>query len=385
MQEPDKKFKQQLIERYVAGEASLKELEAFFGMLSEAELDALIEKHMDQEILALREEQQLLKPLKRHHNWKYAMAVASVIVLVFGTYLILQNKSSNQPTAQNQIHDIAPGGNKAILTLANGKKISLTDARDGNIAAQPGTQITKLKNGQVVYVVSAASGLAANSIKAKDVVYNTISTPRGGQWQLKLQDGSRVWLNAASSITFPTTFNGKDRTVTVKGEAYFEIFHNAKQPFKINVKNQVVEDIGTKFNINAYEDEPSIKTSLIEGSVKVFSPTSLSPLMISGVRLKPGEQAILGNGTINVGAVDTEDAIDWKDGYFQFDGENLEIAMRKIARWYDVDVEYKNNATKKQPLAGSISKYSQVSQVLKKMELTGVIHFNLSGRRIIVE
>jgi ferric-dicitrate binding protein FerR (iron transport regulator) len=274
---------------------------------------------------------------------------------------------------QNQTHDIAPGGNKAILTLANGKKISLTDAKNGTIAQQAGIQVNKTKNGQLVYIVGTASGPAAGSGKAAEAAYNTIETPRGGQYQVVLPDGSKVWLNAASSITYPVVFNKNNRTVKINGEAYFEVIHHADAPFKVQTNNQTIEDIGTHFDVNAYNDEPNTKSTLLEGIVKV-----------NNITLKPGQQAVTTANQTKVVDADLEATIAWKNAMFRFDSEKLGTIMRQVARWYDVEVTYEDESLKDKSFGAVTTRFANASQLLHKLELTGVAKFRIEGKKIIV-
>lgn len=316
-------------------------------------------------------------------------SVAAIFLVIAGLGLYLW---MNRQKAQVQViakvkkdfgkTEIPPGGNKAILTLANGAKIVLDDAKAGVLATQSGINIRKTEDGQVIYDVSQAAA------KGSELTYNTISTPRGGQYQVVLPDGSQVWLNAASSLKFPTVFRGKERHVELSGEAYFEVAKNKAKPFRVTSGNQTVEVLGTHFNINAYPEEANIKTTLLEGSVKV----SLASAGKDEVErfLKPGQQAKTG-ADIQVYEVDVSQAIAWKNGYFVFSHENIESIMRKISRWYDVDIEYKGNITK-DGFVGSVSKFEKVSEVLSLLELTGSVHFKIetqganqqTGRRIIV-
>ena len=317
---------------------------------------------------------------KKKASFAWIAAAASLLLfLSVGGYFLLHKKPAQQ-TAQNQPHDVAPGRNQATLTLADGRKIILTKGLSGQLAQQGGTLVQVNKGNAIAYVVPASANTNNSEIQ-----YNTLTTARGEQspYPLVLADGTKVWLDAASSITFPTAFDGKERIVKITGEAYFEVAHNALRPFKVSVKGQTIEDVGTAFNINAYDDEPVVKTSLVSGKVKVYG--SAPELIKKAVVLKPGQQASFNNNSISVENVDTDDALAWQHGYFQFNTDDLESAMRKIARWYDVDIAYSNDKLKNQPLAGTISRYSTVMQVLRKMELTGRFHFKLNGRKIIVE
>ncbi|HEY9195949.1 MAG TPA: FecR domain-containing protein, partial [Mucilaginibacter sp.] len=272
-------------------------------------------------------------------------------------------------------HIIAPGSNKAILTLANGKKISLTDARKGQIINQQGILISKTASGQLVYTIVDDGKTGANS--PAEMQYNTMETPRGGQFQLLLPDGTRVWLNAASSLKYPVNFTASsERKVELSGEAYFEVTHNKERPFRVVTSRQVVEVLGTHFNVNAYADEPNTKTTLLEGAVKVTGGANTA-------LLKPGQEANL-TDNFKVADVDTDEAIAWKNGYFRFDDERLETIMRKISRWYNVDVVYQDNDVKDDLFAAVTTRFADISTLLKIMEQTGDEHFSVEGAKIII-
>jgi transmembrane sensor len=303
-------------------------------------------------------------------------AVAASILLLAGAgmlFLIQKNRSTSSIDAV-AAKQIVPGGNKAVLTLADGTKISLTDAGNGEIAKQSGIQVTKAANGQLVYHIQS-TGTAGTADAA--IAYNTIETPKGGQYQLVLQDGTKVWVNAASTVKFPVNFNaGTERRVELSGEAYFEVAHNKKLPFRVVTNNQMVEVLGTHFNVNAYTDEPDTKTTLLQGSVKVTANNNTA-------MLKPGQQADLDN-SLHVSYVNTEEAVAWKNGYFQFDDEKLETIMRKIARWYDVQVVYEDESTKNELFAALTTRFANINTLLKIMEQTGDAHFNIKGSTITI-
>ena len=264
-----------------------------------------------------------------------------------------------------------------MLTLADGTQVTLNEQANGEIAKQAGASITKTADGQLIYTAKAnPSGKATN---------NTISTPRGGQYQVDLPDGTRVWLNAMSSLTFPTTFKGNRRLVRLKGEGYFEVAKLEKMPFMVVADKQTVLVYGTHFNVNSYADEGSTKTTLLEGSVDVSSvDQQQAPKAIFRIaRLKPGQQAEFSNGSLKVQPADVEEAVAWKNGKFKFSNENIESLMRKVARWYDVDVEYKGKISK-EGFGGQVSRSRNVSEILEVLQLTRLVHFEIEGRRIIV-
>jgi ferric-dicitrate binding protein FerR (iron transport regulator) len=313
-------------------------------------------------------------------NWRVTVAAASIIIILFSAVAWFQLKSpaeqvvkENDKPAPPVMRDIAPGGNKAILTLADGSQVVLEDANNGAITQQSNVTISKTKNGQLVYHADGTVQSAENKFPA----FNTIKTPVGGQYRVVLSDGTKVWLNSGSSIKFPVTFIGNERSVEIEGEAYFEVAKDKKKPFKVLSDDQVVEVLGTHFNVNAYRDEPNIKTTLAEGSVKVFSDGVSNTIM-------PGQQARLSRKShaMNIVAVDTEAAISWKDGLFVFNDEDIHSIMRKISRWYGVDVVFQNDINEN--FGGVISKFENVSQVLKILEVTETIHFKIEKRRITV-
>ena len=373
MSATDEEYKRKLIERYVAGEASEKELQAFFGLLTEAEIDSLIGEHMDQEILRLREEKGLIKPVKRLKIWKYVAAASIIAFISAGGYYIFHQQTPKDQFALDKLHDIKPGSNKAMLTLANGSQIPLTGAKNGILTTQGHTTITKAADGKVVYE-------ADGNGKATEVAYNTITTPRGGQYQVVLPDGSQVWLNAASSITYPVAFNGHERKVTMTGEAYFEVIHNAAKPFRVVAGTQTIEDLGTHFDVNSYADEPVYRTTLIEGSVRVSLNATKT------VKLLPGQQADVtaNSNNLQVKPGDIDEAVAWKNGKFRFNDEQLGGIMRQVSRWYNVDVSYDDESLKNRTFAGITTRFGNVSELLHMLELTGEVKFKIEGRRIIV-
>jgi len=299
--------------------------------------------------------------------WPRIAAAASIIFAIsVGGYFMLYKKMPIQRAVQNQ--DIAPGSNKAILTLASGQKIILNGAKNGQIARQGQTIIQKTADGQVIYEADANESSA--------ITLNTMTTPRGGQYWVTLPDGSKVLLNASSSLTYPVAFNGKERKVTLTGEAYFEIVHNRKIPFRVVTKGEIVEDIGTHFNINAYEDESLVRTTLLEGGINISSSSQTKIL-------KPGQQAVLKGDQLKISDADTEDAIAWKNGRFIFDSENIQGIMRKLSRWYDVDINYQGEVPV-QTFSGDISRFENISQVLELLEKTKSVHFSITGRRVTV-
>lgn len=300
--------------------------------------------------------------------WLRAAAAAAIIILTGGGafWALQQGRLTDAPTAASAAL-VVPGNNKAVLTLADGSVVTLDSA--GNRVIQQGSTTIRQQGGQLQYAVQDDTAPAG---------FNTLTTPKGGQYQVTLPDGTRVWLNASSALRFPTDFNEQERNVTLTGEAYFEVAANKNMPFKVAVNNMKVEVLGTHFNISAYADEHHSITTLLEGSVRVHNSGT-------GVLLKPGQQALHNNNTadIRVSPGDTEGAIAWKNGYFKFSNENIQSVMRKISRWYNVEVEYRGNVAHK-ALWGTISRFEHISEVIRMLELTGSIHLSMEGRKIIV-
>lgn len=314
-----------------------------------------------------------LAPARTIRLWPRIAAAASILVILSAGGYFLLNKQKPQAT-QNQVaqNDLLPGNNKAILTLSNGKQINLTDAKAGIVAKDANVIVKKKENGSISYVSIPAG--AANQPPA----YQTITTPRGGQWPaIELPDGSKAMLDAGSSITYPVAFNGGQRKVAITGQVYFEVKHNTTSPFIVTVRGETIEDIGTHFNVSAYEDEPALKTTLIEGSVRVSKNRN-------STILKPGQQAvnIPGSDKITVKNADLPEVTAWKNGLFHFTHADVKTVMRQIARWYDVEVVYEGNIPKTD-ITGEVyrnMKASQVFEVLNNLKVS----FRIEGRKIIV-
>ncbi|WP_449437476.1 FecR family protein [Pedobacter steynii] len=337
--------------------------------LSEMDLDTL-SSEMWYEIQHRREPE---RP-RRRLLWS-AVAAAACLILAFSSVMYFYNNgtSDNNKAAQVVSQDIPAGGNKAYLTLANGKKISLTDVSSGTIATQAGIQITKISNGQLVYTIANQKAIGQNDY------YNRIETPRGGQYQLNLPDGTKVWLNSASSLKYLVNFSSKkERIVELTGEAYFEVAKDKNHPFLVRSAGQEVKVLGTHFNVNAYDDENAVKTTLLEGSIKVNND----------VVLIPGEQSVFAGGKLNVKTVNAGDAIDWKNGEFVFNKDPLTDILRKVSRWYNVDVIYirdLGSGLDVPTFSGSVSRFENVSVILRMLEETSNVRFAIEGKTIKVK
>ncbi|WP_442590273.1 FecR family protein [Pedobacter sp. AW31-3R] len=303
-------------------------------------------------------------------------AVAASVMVIFSVSLFFKMEKSGAKlkSAHKTVSaDVAPGKDAAILTLADGRKIVLTASANGQLAKQPGISITKAKDGKLVYHIENTGPASAEG----GALYNTISTPRGGQYQVNLPDGSQVWLNSASSVKFPVQFSSSEkRTVMLTGEAYFEVAKDKKHPFVVTTERQSVEVLGTHFNVSSYDDDLSTTTTLLEGAVKVTAGTGSS-------FLKPGQQAEVAEH-IHISNVDPELAVAWKNGYFHFDDEELWSVMNKISRWYDLDVVYTDASLKKELFAAYSTRFANVSQLLKRLNQVGNASFVLQGRKVII-
>lgn len=310
---------------------------------------------------------------RQRYKYTWLKVAASVFVMLAAGILLWR---SQQPASDRQTYTvnpadkkILPGGNVAYLTMADGTVIKLNGQKNGNLATQTGIQINKVKDGLLTYIKES---------DAPQLAYNKINTPRGGQYQLILADGTRVWLNSASSLKYPIAFYGRERKVELSGEAYFEVAKNPSRPFTVSVNGISVKVLGTHFNIMAYADEKDVTTTLLEGSVKLLHHNQQA-------LLKPGQQGTLNNQqtAFNIKNVDADDAVAWKNGFFVFNDEDIQTIMKRISRWYDVDVVF-SQKFKRKNFGGTVSKFKDVSEVLHSLELTGSVHFKTEGRRITV-
>jgi hypothetical protein len=316
-----------------------------------------------------------VKTLHRSFPGKFVAVAASVILLLSFGLMLFKNKEQSSPAksarASTPKMDVMPGRNQAMLTMANGKDFLLDSALVGPLVTQGSARVLKVNNGQLAYNKETNAG------KPAAPVYNTVSTPRGGQYQIVLPDGTHVWLNAASSLRFPTIFSGKHREVELTGEGYFEVAENKSLPFVVAVGEMKVNVLGTHFNIMAYPEEGSIKTTLLEGAVRVNHGTD-------NVVIKPGEQALL-NREEKISVLkkaDVEEAVAWKNGNFYFNGSGIQTIMRQVSRWYDLDVEYAGKIPEGH-YNGKPSRSLTLMQMLKLVEYSGV-KFRVEGKKIIV-
>lgn len=311
-----------------------------------------------------RERKQLLGSYRRF--WSVA---AAIIIIGFSLFYF-----KSVPVVQQDLA-IKPGGNRATLVLDNGERINLSDQNSEEIAKAAGISIIKDGTGKLVYKINESTTALSN----QPTTYHTIETPRGGEYQVILPDGTHVWLNAESSLQFPTRFNAPVREVNLTGEAYFEVAKNKSLPFIVSTSQQQISVLGTHFNVNAYRDESEVKTTLLEGAVRV-EPTNSRFLP---KLLKPGEQAVLGAQRWLVNEVDVEEAISWKNGFFLFNNEDIKTAMRKLARWYNVEVSFQGEFNNIQ-FGGSFSKNNSLQETLHILESTNKFKCKIEGRRMII-
>lgn len=396
-----------LLEKFANRQASRQELEQLLALVKQNQHDEAVVSFITQQLASFEpdnaeeiqfwherfahfrerfgDSKPITQPVHRVHFLKTAwFRYAAVIIILFGvgTYIWTANKKNTQsPIIAEQTTDIAPGKDGAILTLADGSQVVLDSLGNGVIALQNGSQAV-IKNGELVYDLTGE--------KTGDVTYNTMTTPKGRQYQVTLPDGTKVWLNAASSIRYPTVFTGKERQVEIKGEVYFEVQPNKQKPFIVTLSpaggggraprdyheagggyeadNYKITVLGTSFNVNSYPEEPSVKTSLLEGSVKVNNSI-----------LKPGQAYV--NGEVMVTNIEQDMA--WKNGLFNFNGLAFEEIMRQLERWYDIEVTYEHNKIPNKRLAGKMTRGVSLNGVLNYLEKMDV-HYTLDNRKLIV-
>lgn len=319
--------------------------------------------------------------LRRLSRVRLAGAAAIIGLAAFSIALLLNNNTADMALEQEVSQtdkDVITWGQKATLKLENGHTIVLDDISNGELVKSSGVIIMKTADGQIRYEVDP------DQVKGGGTsALNTIATPRGGEYQVILPDGSKVWLNAASSLSFPTQFLGK-REVNMEGEAYFEIARDKSRPFIVNVNEVEIRVLGTNFNVSAYKNEHETKTTLLEGSVQIKN-TSLGGSQVP-ITMSPGQQAVV-SGTqspIQVKEVDLDDVMAWRNGYFVFHREDLRSAMNKIGRWYDLTIKFEGNLENKR-FEGTVSRMENLGSLIKALELTEIANFKLEGREVTVK
>jgi Fe2+-dicitrate sensor, membrane component len=375
-----------LLQRYTSSTCTRQELEELFAYIAETPDESTLHEFMEDfyrdlpstEVLPEVDHDSVYRnivspaPLQRKRVFPLRYAAAAAVLVAVATFVLLwlrpdASPETAIPMAQQAGPVITPGTNKALLTLADGTTITLDSA--GQQVINAGNTSISRRNGQLVYNEGKTDG---------HVHYHTLSTPRGGQFRLTLPDGTKVWLNSASSLRYPTVFSDKDRSVELQGQGYFEVAQNAAQPFKVKVNTMEVQVLGTGFDIMAYGDEASVNTTLVEGAVQVKAGGNTR-------LLKPGQQGVLSTDqhTLTVQEADIQKIIAWKNGLFVFNNMTLTAILREVARWYDVDIVY--TVTPSNELyGGGISRSLQLSGVLNLLEANGFNHFKIEGRKVLV-
>lgn len=376
----------ELYQKYLNGTLTPLERNQWSTVLNEVQNEDVIKALMDadyqqlsqEDLLSLREERsgEILAEvvsktrLVRRRLWPRIVIAAAVLLVLFTTAIFYFDSPRTNDSYVKYDADVAPGKSGATLTLSNGKKIYINNAQAGELALEAGVSISKDQNGLIVYDVIEKAGSA-------DAI-NVLETSIGEQAQVRLPDGTSVYLNAGSSMKYPSSFIKKNkRIVELLGEAYFEVAKDKTKPFLVKTTKQEVEVLGTQFNVSNYPNDPSIKTTLVEGSIKLTTPSSQTVL-------KPGQQAKVSAQQIKVVDVITDYAIAWKQGYFMFDHESLEQIMQKLARWYNVEIEFKDSQLKQRTFFGTISRFENISKVLGIMQATHVASFEIQNNKVII-
>ena len=393
----DKKTILAFIDRFLAGQSNKIENQKLNEFFESFENDRATQKHLDENPelknkifnkIQLSVSDSTTKAPVRHLFTGFRMAAAILVLLGLSTlsYWILNPMDKSNELAKltqpKKTEDKNPAKNIAILTLANKSTIMLDETSSGEIAVESGISITKTPNGDLIYIVK---NLEKNQNNTEEK-YNTITTPKGGKFNVILPDGSLVMLNAASSLTYPVYFKKNERSVRFNGEAYFEIAKaygkdHQRIPFFVHSKDQVVEVLGTHFNINSYDNEDYVKTTLLEGSVKIIKKESDQAAKF----LVPGQQALTKTGTeTKIVKADAQQTIAWKEGYFMFKNSNIKEIANELERWYDVDIEYADNIAF-ESITGYISRNVKISNVLRMLELSGIVSYEIKGRKIILK
>lgn len=378
---PDPSRIEYLLQRYVNKSCSRQELEELFGYIGQDHSEEALQRFMENAYQTAQPVPELdfdhiytkiLTPAPaagvRIFTLRRIAAAAVILLLAGAAYLLLNHKATEKVIAKVEpVTEITPGSNKAVLTLADGSTITLDSA--GNQTIQQGQVAIRKQNGQLLYDAQA---------EGTGIHYNKLTTPRGGQFKLVLPDGTKVWLNSASTLRYPTAFSGKDRIVELEGQGYFEVAKNAAQPFKVMVDNMEVQVLGTDFDVMAYPDEATVNTTLLTGSVQVKEGTTLQ-------LLQPGQQAVLDNQrhTVSVKNADLKKVTAWKNGLFVFNNMALPAILREVARWYDVDIVYAAKPSE-ELYGGGIGRNLNLSGVLDLLEASGYNHFKIEGRQVTV-
>lgn len=388
---------EKLLNKYIDKSCSLEELKELFSYMGVPEYEERLKIIMDENYTSLvpgTAAEQVdweemfatitgtSTPKKVRPLWAVMIPVAAAVLLIASVGILIwgnqgQVKDSSTAPAAKLKKDIAPGGNRAILKLADGTEIVLDGHATGVLANEGRTKISKTKDGMLLYDASGTDGTESSVVAASNI--NTLITPSGGQYMLILPDRTKVWLNAESAISYPSAFSDAERTVTLTGEAYFEVAKDKQHPFKVKAGAAEVKVLGTHFNIMSYADEGQIQVSLAEGAVRV-------KLADDTEVLSPGQQALIKAGAqhIILKSVDIDEVTSWKNGLFQFDNTPMEQVMRQIKRWYNVDVVYEGIKPNLY-ITGMVSRSNNVSKILTLIEETGGVNFEIGDKQIIVK
>ena len=373
---------QRMMQRVISGKASADEVEfldKYYASFDHKDDDPISESEWEEinTIISNRLKKTAdTVPVIRRQFFTVPRVAAAIAFLLLCSVVYLQFQPSEVAltnVAKTQKPVIAPGGNKATLTLADGTTVYLGDS-SVTLPSQAGIKIARMPGGQLVY--SHETSALPDAVNQ----FNVLATPKGGIFQINLPDGTKVWLNSASSLKYPLVFKENERRVELEGEAYFEVAHNRKKPFYVISSTQTIEVLGTHFNVSSYSEDKITKTTLLEGSVRIKATRSGSVAL-----LKPGQQATNHPDfqQLFIKKADIEHAMAWKAGLFRFDNEDIHSIMAKLSRWYDVDVVLKG-VIQNMRFGGSVSRFTDIEKVLRKLELTNTIHFKIEGRRVIV-
>jgi transmembrane sensor len=384
---PTKKELESILKKYLEGTATPEEtnfLEQYYNyledqpglstLLSDAENKKIEHRNWERLNAQMDEPLHTISPhqLPFYSKWRWVAAASIILALGFSSWFFFNNKGDKQQeiVELNVTNDIKPPEeNRATITLTNGQTVYLDSAAIGSLAVQGSVKLVKLANGKIAYQTGSDEIIETPA-------YNTLTNPKGSRVvDMTLADGSRVWLNAGSSITYPVVFIENERTVTITGEAYFEVAPDKTKPFKVTKGQMQVEVLGTHFNVNAYDDEKNIKVTLLEGAVRLKTNEE-------NQILKPGEQAQVSGNISILKNVDVEAVMAWKDGRFKFSSVDIETIMRQVARWYDIDIEYRGKV--EGTLSGGLARNVNASQLFHVLELTDKVRFEIEGRKVIV-
>ncbi len=374
-----------LLEKYMAGQCTPEEQKFVEDYITNDRITPQDLIAMQSDLMELRSRTVGPHLKTRKMSWPLRVAVAAAIIIILslvGTLFMARLGAPDSVPPAVLANKINPGKDQAVLTLANGTEINLSEAKSGPLLKSEEIEITKTEDGTLAYKLV---GSGSNSSG-----YNTITTPRGGQYKVVLADGTMVWLNAASSLSYHASLNNgaQVRHIKMSGEAYFEVKKDKAHPFIVTTDRQELKVLGTHFNVSAYPDEYATRTTLLEGSVRISHLASPDPVStgtrLGSVILKPNQQSTLTQNNIQIAAVDAEEAVAWKNGEFLFQNKPLENIMLEISRWYNVDVVYEDKQVAQKLFGGMISRSEELARVLSALEVTGDVHFKVEGRRVTV-